>query len=516
MQKIGIITLVGSDNCGSLLQTYALQTYLEQNFDCKVEVINYKDRVSAQTYGILAPAIIMRPVQLFRTLQHYGRLKRQQLDYARFRDREIHLTGKEYHSLQELQTEKWDYDILISGSDQVWNWPEAYVDETYFLDWGGDKARRIAYAPSTGGSINPDDSLLKWVNGDAATLGKIRRCLANFQMISVREESGQIYLSRLLGRDILLTADPTLMLDIKRWHNLAGEAIVEGDYIFYYSYGYKNDSLNALVQQAADRLKLPVYVINASLWNHKSNKKLGFKIHDSGGPYAYLSLMKYAKYVFAESFHGCIFAFVFQRNFWFLNNFSDGRIEARIKSLLGYLQLEDRILHEKNIDHTALQNPIDYSRTFAKLDALCMQSRRYLEAAIAAGESVDFTKDSLEYQISQQVQWDKMTPEQIKKRFENIKPRACRLMKEITDTAFEQYFHVGKEDMEELSPEDFLERVTTDQTFLQQLEYNRLAGRLGYLGHLIFRTKQKFGEGGIKSVWKAFLTKYKWWFHIGY
>ena len=516
MLKAGIITLVGSDNCGSLLQTYALQTYLEQNFNCNVEVVNYKDNVTKRTYGILAPAIIMRPIQLFRTLQHYKRLKKQQLDYTLFRKKEIHLTSKEYHTLQELQAEKWDYDILISGSDQVWNWPESYVDETYFLDWGNNHVRRIAYAPSTGGSINPEDSLLKWVDGDAAVLKKIRQHLAEFQMISVREESGQEYLTRLLGKEIPLVADPTLMLDRKSWYDLVTDAIVKGDYIFYYSYGYKNDKLNVLVQQAAERLGLPVYVINASLWNHKSNKKLGFKIHHAGGPYAYLSLMRYAKYVFAESFHGCIFAFIFQRNFWFLNNFSDGRMEARIHSLLTYLQLEERVLHEKNMNHTVLETPIDYSVSFAKLDELCVQSRRYLESAMTTDKAVDFTKDSLEYQISQQVQWDKMTPEQIKKSFENVKTQACQLMNDITDTAFEQYFHVSKRDMANLSPKDFLERITKNQAFQQQLEYNRLTGKLGYLGHLIFRSKQKFKEGGIKSVWKSFLTKYKWWFHIGY
>ena len=516
MLKIGIITLAGSDNCGSLLQTYALQTYLEQNYDCNVDVINYKDKVSARTYGIFAPAIIMRPVHLVRTIQHYKRLKQQQLDYARFREQEIHLTNKEYHTLQELQSEKWDYDILISGSDQVWNWPEAYIDETYFLDWGGCKVRRIAYAPSTGGSINPADSLLEWVNGDAETLKKIRQCLAKFQMISVREESGQEYLRRLLGREIPLVADPTLILDRRSWYRLAGKTLVKEDYIFYYSYGYKNDELNALVQQAAERLNLPVYVINASLWNHRNNRKLGFKIHKAGGPYAYLSLMKYAKYVFVESFHGCIFAFVFHRNFWFLNNYTDGKLEARISSLLEYLQLKDRIVHTGNVNEIVLESPIDYGKPFTKLDDLCVRSQNYLKAAIECGEKIDYTKNSIEYNISQQVQWDTMTPEQIQKRFERIKPQAYQIMHQITDTAFEQYFHVSKKDMLSLSAKDFLERIVKDKAFRKQLEYNYLTGRYKYLGHLIFRTKQKFSEGGLKSVWRAIITKYKWWFRIGY
>lgn len=516
MIKVGIITLVGSDNCGSLLQTYALQTYLEENYDCKVDIINYKDSFSAKTYGIFSPAIFMRPVQLLRTVQHYKRIKKQQLDYAKFRSNELHMTEREYHNLGELKKENWNYDILISGSDQVWNWPEAYVDETYFLDWGGDGVRRIAYAPSTGGSIDPENSLLKWVDDDAATLKKIRDCLSKFQMISVREESGQQYLQRLLGQTIPLVADPTLMLDSISWRKIAGSANVKGDYIFYYSYGYKNDELNQLVSKAAEKLGLPVYVINASLWNHKNNKKLNFNIHSEGGPYAYLSLMKHAKYVFAESFHGCIFAFIFQRNFWFMNNFSDGRIEARINSLLEYLELKDRIIHAKNFDAIQLETPIDYEAPFNKLEELRKLSREYLNKAINTKEAYDYTKDSVEYKITQNVQWQDMSEEGIREKFDEIKPYAMHIKSQISQRAFKQYFNVEKDEIADIDTNRFLGKIVNSTSYQQKMEYKRLRAKYGYLGHLLFRTKQKFSEGGVKGVIKAIVIKYKWWFRIGY
>ncbi len=515
MKKIGIITLVGSDNCGSLLQTYALQTYLENNFECIVEVINYQDKVSKRTYGIFAPAILMRPIQLFRTIQYYKRLKKQQLDYNRFRTSEIHLTSKKYHNLKQLKDEKWDYDILISGSDQIWNWPEAYIDETYFLDWGGE-ARRIAYAPSTGGSINTQNGLLEWVNKDIATLSKIRACLATYQMISIREESGQKYFERLLGKNVPLVADPTLMLDRSFFHELAGENIVNGEYIFYYSYGYKNNELNMIVSKAAERLNLPVYVINASLWNHKNNKEYKFVLHNEGGPYAYLSLMKYAKYVFAESFHGCIFAYIFKKNFWFVNNFSDGRVEARIDSLLSYLELSERILHSKNFETTKLEAKIDYEKKFVKFEELYNQSKIYLQKAIETEYCEDFTKDSVEYSLVKKVIWNDMSLSSIKERIDEFKMKENLLKKCLSDDVFEYYFKVDKLDFSSLKTDEIAMRIVNSDVYKQQCEYNRLQKKYGYIGHLFFRTKQKFSEGGVRAVLRAFITKYKWWFRIGY
>lgn len=233
--KIGIMTLVGSDNCGSLLQTYALQKYLEKNYDCDVEVINYCDSVTSKTYGIFAPSILMRPIQLLRTIQYYRRLRRQKDDYEKFRKNYIHLTSKRYNSIKDLRKETWNYDIVISGSDQVWNWPEAYIDETYFLDWLNDGTRKIGYAPSTGGSINPDDALTVWVKENYEDLKKIHDCLIRYHMISVREESGRQYLERLLGTNIQIVADPTLMLDLKEWLDITPKRNVMEKYIFYYS-----------------------------------------------------------------------------------------------------------------------------------------------------------------------------------------------------------------------------------------------------------------------------------------
>lgn len=514
--KIGIITLVGSDNCGSLLQTYALQKYLEKNYDCDVEVINYCDPVTSKTYGIFAPSILMRPVQLFRTIQHYRRLRRQKKDYEKFRKRYIHLTPKKYYTIRDLKKETWNYDIVISGSDQVWNWPEAYIDETYFLDWLDDDTRKIGYAPSTGGSINPDDALTVWVKENYTDLRKIHDCLARYHMISVREESGRQYLERLLGTSIQVVADPTLMLDLKDWIDITPERNVLEDYIFYYSFGYKNEELNILVKRASEKLGLPVYVINASLWNHKNENKYNFRIHQDGGPLSYLSLMKNAEYVFAESFHGCISAFLFKKNFWFLNNHTDGRIEARIQSLLECLCLTDRELNTVNFNMVDLKKSIDYNADFHRLNAIKRKSEEFLNKAISTNTNLNYHTKALEYRIAMQTNWAFLSDEKIRQRFIKIKPLAEKFISFCQDKTFEQYFHVKKDKFMEMDDKEYLTQLKNSTWYKEKKLYIRLQRRLGYPGHLLYRTYQKFQESGFKGVCKAVLVKYKWWFRIGY
>lgn len=51
--KIGIMTLSASDNCGSLLQAYALKRLLEGMKEHQVEVINFSTEQSHSMYDIL-------------------------------------------------------------------------------------------------------------------------------------------------------------------------------------------------------------------------------------------------------------------------------------------------------------------------------------------------------------------------------------------------------------------------------------------------------------------------------
>ena len=58
---------------------------------------------------------------------------------------------KHFHSVEELQQNPPQSDILIVGSDQVWNHKiERNKALAYYLDFGTKDAKRISYASSFG------------------------------------------------------------------------------------------------------------------------------------------------------------------------------------------------------------------------------------------------------------------------------------------------------------------------------------------------------------------------------
>ena len=54
--KIGIITLSASDNCGSLLQAYALMNILKEKGHT-VEIIDFSTRISKKCIAFFIPVI---------------------------------------------------------------------------------------------------------------------------------------------------------------------------------------------------------------------------------------------------------------------------------------------------------------------------------------------------------------------------------------------------------------------------------------------------------------------------
>ena len=68
------MTLSASDNCGSLLQSYALKTILE-NLGNNVEIINFTTEQSHSMYDIIPKYVWKHPRTLFYHLKSSGKFK---------------------------------------------------------------------------------------------------------------------------------------------------------------------------------------------------------------------------------------------------------------------------------------------------------------------------------------------------------------------------------------------------------------------------------------------------------
>lgn len=372
--KIGILTLSASDNCGSLLQAYALQTVLRAKFGAEVEVLDFRCENAREMYDLFSRKPWKYPRKTLNNLLHFPAISRQKKDYEFFRRQWLKASARQFANAEELSAVADDYDVIICGSDQVWNVNIPDFDPAYFLGWAGD-TRRVAYAPSLGGcdfSAFPDQQLLK-------------KWLLQFSAVSTREQVGVDCVKAVAGLEIPIVPDPTLLIGPEQWQAVPGERMVKEPYIFYYSWAYEDPELNRVVQRYAESRGLDVYVIDAFKWPKLKPKDFGFKMAPSGGPQTFLNLMKYAEFAFVQSFHGVIFAYMMQRDFYLLDNRPVDAMDNRLASILKLLAVEDRVtrcVEDIREDH------VDYSEIPESLADSRETGMEYLEKALGIGVTV--------------------------------------------------------------------------------------------------------------------------------
>ena len=127
MKKIGLVS-VHNPNYGSMLQTYALHTFLTTH-GIENEIILYSKKKDWKQFVRLfnLPLVGMKSRMVFRDIYcklFYPAIKKQLeeriVKFDGFKRKYFHFS-KNYVGWNELITTNNDYDTLIIGSDQVLN-----------------------------------------------------------------------------------------------------------------------------------------------------------------------------------------------------------------------------------------------------------------------------------------------------------------------------------------------------------------------------------------------------------
>lgn len=136
------------------------------------------------------------------------------------------------------------YDIYITGSDQVWNPQHGFSIEPYFLTFVKDKkAKKIAYASSIGlEKIRENEQVCfqKW--------------LSSYDAIGVRENTAVELLSPLVDGRITQVLDPTFLLDVSHWQSIAQKPQCE-DYIFAFLLRFNAEFIDYLLKISKESRK---------------------------------------------------------------------------------------------------------------------------------------------------------------------------------------------------------------------------------------------------------------------
>lgn len=363
--KAGLLTFYHLHHYGAILQAAATQRALASlGWDC--ETIDY---FVNQDIRILKPPTTPGRAanDAYNTL-HYPALRRRWQRFEDFSRAHLNRTARRYESGEELRAARLPYDLLVSGSDQIWNptiFPDGRFDPVFFGAFS--PLRKIAYAPSFGVARLPE-----------GMEEELKGYLAGFSHLSVRELSGREIVRDAAGRDAAVVLDPTLLLTAEEWSSLAAERTVRGEYILCYCIA-RPGALEPYIRRLAEETGLPVVQLCGT--RRKVHPKA--RLIQDAGPAEFLRLFQDAAYVCTNSFHGTVFSVQFQRPFF--TSVAPAELQeperSRTFSLLSRLGLTDRVVGKG--DTAGLRDIPDWPAAKVRLDAARAGALDYLRAALA-------------------------------------------------------------------------------------------------------------------------------------
>lgn len=333
--NIGIITFQRAFNLGAQMQMYALNDFLTE-LGHNVVILDYHNPAIDDGYvmtfnmnkykkffrisfikGVLS---FGRDIQVF--ILPFNRTKNRKYrsflhDHFRF--------SKRFENKEDMPA---NFDILITGSDQVWNYClTAGRKPVYFLD-NGDKTncniRKISYAASS-----------EYESFRSLEEDKEYICsqLLKFDWVSTRERDFSIFLKEKIGIDATTVLDPTFLLSKESYIKIAKKPNIS-NYICVF-FVEKCKPAHKLAQIIAKERGLKIIEIGTPRLRASSpNQALG--------PEEMLGYILYADVVISTSFHGTALSIIGRKDFYTVYE----EPSMRINELLSTFELNDRLLSD--------------------------------------------------------------------------------------------------------------------------------------------------------------------------
>ncbi|MGV8114990.1 MAG: polysaccharide pyruvyl transferase family protein [Lentimicrobium sp.] len=331
--RIGILTHPLKTNYGGILQNYALQAVLRRmGYDVKTINVGKKFDTFGWFYNLLKYPVkkILKP-NIEPPLT-----KKQTAFIEQHIDSFIHNHISVTEPLKRIRKniiDKYNFETIIVGSDQVWRPNYVSNIQNMFLDFLGDtQIRRIAFAASFG--VDHWSFLKKQEEICAKEAQK-------FKAISVREASGVYLCEKHLNVKAEQIMDPTILLSKEEYLDLLDNTNGQENnkkQLTVYILDLTKDNQD-VINEIANKYNLRIIHIN----NHDSNnptvkykKRIVPPIED------WIAGFHNAEYIITDSFHGTIFSIIFNKPFITLANKTRGL--TRITSVLDRFRLENQLV----------------------------------------------------------------------------------------------------------------------------------------------------------------------------
>jgi hypothetical protein len=243
-------------------------------------------------------------------------------------------------------------DMVVVGSDQVWNFSLTGHDRMFLGYIPGFKGKVVTYAASMEKLISDTQAL--------------KDALPNFSCISVREKSLQTFMKSEFDADTTLVLDPTLLLSHDEWTKIEEPYPTEGKpFMLAYVFGIDEKRLAQLRKLANDKgMQLLVF---------RGSARAGKGLVDTASPRQFLYLLRNAECVVTNSFHGTAFSINYGKKFCVIPKETNERIET----LLDFADIPQALLPKgKDVDYSDF---VQCNSFTDKLTDMLRQSENYLQ-----------------------------------------------------------------------------------------------------------------------------------------
>ena len=352
--KIGILTYHRAISYGAILQAIATRSFLE-SMGNEAYFVDYFPEYHKEKYklfninSLIRKNVLMSFLYLYESISGYSVRKRRLHVFSPFVDKYIEPYCKTYDK-------SFDYDLIVYGSDQIWRKQPRLgmkFNPVYFGEGICSRAKKVSFAASMGIiNLNTKDKLF------------LKKSLSNFKKVGVRELS-LVEILGSIGISATHNIDPTFLLNRNQWDTiLKTRRVVDGDYVLYYkvAYGINEAKLEKFCKQ--NRLKL------IKVYSYEYSNKSDF----NPNPSDFVSLVKYASFVFTTSFHGLAFSLIYRKQFLVACKANSERLTSLLKSI----NLQSRFVSIGVNFEDVYRQKIDYNIVEPCLETLIEKSKNFL------------------------------------------------------------------------------------------------------------------------------------------
>lgn len=345
---IGLVSVIGNENIGSILTYYALYNTL-----------------SEMNYSVL---MIERPTDSTLKVSEKAKAFTDKWlpEYAR---------PVQYENILSMRQLNSKCEQFVVGSDQIYlSKMSANRNNCYFLQWVDKNKNKVGYSCSFGGP---------GARGTKEYYKTLSYYLNQFSFLSSRENDGVNLINNemKLDKKAVWCIDPVFLCSKNNYLKLIKSAGVKRENPFIGAYVIiPRPSISNLLKRTKAHFKdINLELIGDEAKIKQSKELSKYNYSDAFPIEKSLEKIYSSKFFITDSFHGVCFAIIFKKDFLVIpRDFMD-----RFTSLLDRIGLSDRIISPNLSNLTAESfSPINYDEVYKKLNTEIENSRNLLQNAL--------------------------------------------------------------------------------------------------------------------------------------